>query len=132
MTLLYSAYFPPLSWFSILWQQDHIIIEAAENYQKGSFRNRCHIAGPNGMQRLSVPLEKGKHQKTPIREVRISYTEPWQRLHWRAIKTAYGNAPFFEHYETELAVFFEKKYPFLFDLNQEILYFFIKKWSDQP
>jgi hypothetical protein len=129
MTLLYSAYFPPISWFSSLWQQSIAEIEACENYQKGGFRNRCHIAGHNGMQRLSVPLEKGKHQKTPIREVRISYTESWQRLHWRTIKTAYGNAPFFEHYEDELSVFFEKKYPFLFDLNLEIIHFFIKKWA---
>jgi WbqC-like protein family len=129
MTLLYSAYFPPISWFSSLWQQSIIEIEACENYQKGGFRNRCHIAGHNGIQRLSVPLEKGKHQKTPIRDVRISYTEPWQRLHWRTIKTAYGNAPFFEHYEAGLSVFFEKKHPFLFDLNLEVIQFFTQKWA---
>ncbi len=129
MILLYSAYFPPVTWFSTLWQQNHIELEACENYQKGSYRNRCHIASPNGVQRLSVPLEKGKHQKTPIRDVRISYREPWQRLHWRAIKTAYGNAPFFEHYEAGLMPFFEKKHPFLFDLNLEIIHFFIQKWN---
>lgn len=95
-------------------------MDAAENYQKGGFRNRCVIAGPNGPQRLSIPLEKGKHQQTPIREVRISAAENWQRQHWRSIRTAYGNAPYFEHYADGLRRFFERPYPFLFDLNQEI------------
>jgi hypothetical protein len=127
MTTLHTAYFPPISWFSRLWSQAAVALEACENYQKGSVRNRCHIAGPNGEQMLSVPLVKGKHQRTPIREVRIAYDEPWQRQHWRSIRTAYGNAPFFEHYADGLAPFFERRYPFLFDLNLEVVQFFIQK-----
>lgn len=127
MTTLHTAYFPPTDWFSRLWHQSAIALEACENYQKGSVRNRCHIAAPNGVQLLSVPLVKGKHQRTPIREVRIAYDEPWQRQHWRSIRTAYGNAPFFEHYADGLAPFFERQYTFLFDLNFEVLQFLIKK-----
>jgi len=111
----------------MLWNQEIVTLEACENYQKGSTRNRCHIAGPNGEQMLSVPLVKGKHQRTPIREVRIAYDEPWQRQHWRSIRTAYGNAPFFEHYADGLAPFFERRVEFLFDLNLEVLQFFIQK-----
>ncbi len=125
--ILHTAYFPSVSWFSILWSQPTIVLEACEHYQKGSTRNRCHIAGPNGEQRLSIPLVKGKHQQTPIREVRIAYEEPWQRQHWRSIKTAYGNAPFFEHYADGLAPFFERRHTFLFDLNFEVLQFLIQK-----
>lgn len=124
---LHTAYFPSMHWFSRLWNQSSITLEACENYQKGSARNRCHIAGPNGVQMLSVPLVKGKHQRTPIREVRIAYDEPWQRQHWRSIRTAYGNAPFFEHYADGLAPFFERRYDFLFDLNLEVLQFFVQK-----
>lgn len=121
------AYLPPISWCAALWNSPDIEIEACEHYQKGSFRNRCHIAGPNGMQRLSIPLAKGKNQQMPIREVRISYDETWQRLHWRSIKTAYGSAPFFEHYAPELQRFYEKRYEFLFDYNLELLHFALKK-----
>jgi hypothetical protein len=96
-------------------------VEACEHYQKGSFRNRCHIAGPNGVQRLSIPLVKGKHNQMPIKEVRIAYDEPWQVRHWRSIRTAYGNAPYFEHYADDLAPHYEKHYTFLFDLNLELL-----------
>ena len=129
--LLPLLYFPPVAWLALLWRSEQVTLEACENYQKGSLRNRCYLAGPNGVQRLSIPLETGKHQQKPVREVRIAYDEPWQRQHWRSICTAYGNAPFFEHYADELQPFFEKRFPFLFDFNLEILYFLLRKfgWS---
>lgn len=125
--LLELPYLPPVSWMALVWQSDALWLEACENFQKGSYRNRCLIAGPNGVQRLSIPLLKGKHQQTPIREVRISYHEPWQQIHWRSIQTAYGNAPFFEFYSDELAAFYQKRYTFLFDFNLEVLQFLLKK-----
>ncbi|MCB9316408.1 MAG: WbqC family protein [Lewinellaceae bacterium] len=128
-SLLELPYWPPVSWLAIAWHSDVLWLEACEHYQKGSYRNRCHIAGPNGLQRLSIPLEKGKHQQTPIRDVRISYSEPWQKQHWRSITTAYGNAPFFEHLEGRLARFYEKPIAFLFDLNLELLEFALS-WLD--
>jgi len=131
-TLIELFYWPPVSWQSLAAISEGLLLEACENFQKGSYRNRCHIAGPNGLQRLSIPLQKGKHQQTPIREVRIAPDEPWQRAHWRSICTAYGNAPFFEHYADEVAPFFEKNYTFLFDLNLDIVQFLFKKsgWND--
>ena len=134
MTLFPLPYLPPVSWCAAAWDRDRIVIEAWENYQKGSVRNRCYIAGPNGIQRLSIPLVKGKHRQTPIREVRISRDEPWQRQHWRSISTAYGNAPFFEHYAGAVAVFYEKRYEFLFDFNLDLLTFIFQKklgWSGE-
>jgi len=125
--LLSTSFLPPVQWFSILWNHPAVVLEACEHFQKGTVRNRCRIAGPNGAQRLSVPLAKGKHQQMPIRDVRIAYDEPWQRQHWRSIRTAYGNAPFFEHYADDLVIFFERRFEFLFDLNSELLTFFLKK-----
>jgi hypothetical protein len=96
-------------------------MEAHENFSKGSYRNRCHIAGPNGIQRLSIPLLQGKHQRLPIREVRIAYQEAWQRQHWRSVTAAYGSSPYFEHYRDDVAPIFEKKYTFLFDWNLALI-----------
>lgn len=112
---------------ALAWNASVLQVEACEHFQKGSYRNRCHLAGPNGVQRLSIPLEKGKHQQTPIREVRIACNEPWRQAHWRSIRTAYGNSPFFAHYADELAAFYETRYTFLFDFNLELLYFLARK-----
>jgi hypothetical protein len=125
--VLTTAYLPPVSWFGAIGEVSSFAVEAQESYQKGGWRNRCLIAGPNGVQMLSIPLEKGKHQQTPIRDVRIAYREDWPKNHWRSIRTAYGNAPYFEHYEGELVRFFEKKEVFLFDFNLALIHFLIKK-----
>ncbi len=127
--LLPVFYCPPVAWFVQLWPAEKVLLEACENHQKGSLRNRCYLAGPNGIQRLSIPLETGKHQQKPVRDVRIAYDEPWPRQHWRSIRTAYGNAPYFEHYADALAPVFEKRFEFLFDFNLEILDFFLRKFG---
>jgi hypothetical protein len=119
--LLELQYFPPLPYFAMLAKYETVWIEQHEHYVKGSYRNRCHIAAVNGVQRLSVPLRKGKNQQQPIREVRIAYDEPWQAQLWQAIQSAYGNSPFFEHYADFYQPFFRQKFEFLFDLNYELL-----------
>ncbi len=127
MLLLETQYLPSIAWCTAIWQEKTVALDAAEHYQKGSLRNRCHLAGPNGPQRLSIPLIKGKHQQTPICEVRISYEEPWQRQHWRTIQAAYGNAPYFEHYVDDLRPFYERTWVYLFDYNLELLHLILKR-----
>lgn len=121
MLLLEIQYFPSIAWCSALWKEREVFLDASEHYQKGGLRNKCFIAGPNGVQRLSIPLIKGKHQQTPIRDVKISYEEPWQRQHWRSIQAAYGNAPYFEHYSADIQRLYQREWEYLFDLNQEII-----------
>ena len=65
-------------------QAETIVLEAHENYQKGSYRNRCHILGANGLQRLSLPLAKGKNNQLNIREVQLSHEQDWPRQHWQS------------------------------------------------
>ena len=120
-SLLPTAYLPPFSYFAQIAQSKEIQIEAHEHYQKGSYRNRCHIATSQGLTRLSIPLKKGKNQQLPIKEVQIAYEENWQKLHWNTIRTAYGNAPFFEHYAPHIEPFYTRKFDYLFDWNSEIL-----------
>ena len=100
---------------------DQVIIEQHENYQKRSYRNRCHVIGSHGVERLSIPLQSGKHEQQPITEVRISYDRPWFASHWNTIKSAYGRAPYFEHYGDELKEILYGRYEFLFEMNTAIL-----------
>ena len=42
-------------------------------------------------------------------------------MHFKSLQTAYLSSPFYEFYIDAFRPFFEKKYPFLFDLNIKII-----------
>lgn len=119
--IIESQYFPCTNYINALFHSTHVKIDTWETYRKMSFRNRCVVAGSNGLIHLSVPLEKGRSQKQPTRDVRISYTTDWQLQHWRTIESCYSRAPFFEFYRDWLAALYTRKPVFLVDLNMEIL-----------
>ena len=119
--LIEIQYFPPIQFFSKCLIYSSIVLDQHENYRKGTYRNRTQIAGANGKLRLTVPLVKGKNQRQNIKEVKISYVEPWQHQHWMAIQSAYGNAPYFDYYADYIEPFFRQPYEFLFQLNTAIL-----------
>lgn len=108
--LIESQYFPPISTFSLLKEAESICIDIHSYFMKGSYRNRCMITGPNDPVRLSVPLVKGKHQKTPLGEVQISFVEDWKKDHWQSIKSSYGRSPYYSFYDEELqSLFFQNE-----------------------
>lgn len=115
--LIESQYFPSISYYKTLINHSILQIERYEHYQKLSYRNRCYIAGPNGTILLSVPLTKGKNQRTIMKDVRISNEEKWQALHWKTLVSAYRRSPWFEFYEEDLQGLFEQPHQFLLDWN---------------
>lgn len=102
-------------------QAETIVLEAHENYQKGSYRNRCHILGANGLQRLSLPLAKGKNNQLNIRDVQLSHEQDWPRQHWQSIRSAYGNAPFFFYYADQMEESIRQESSSLWDYNMGLL-----------
>lgn len=118
--LFNTAYFPPVPYFSALLQAGKVFIEQYENFGKQSYRNRCEIMTANGVISLPVPVAKA-NSKTLIKDLRIVYATPWQKLHFKGIESAYKNSPYYEYYIDEIQPFFEKKETFLLDLNMSIL-----------
>lgn len=118
---LSSAYLPPVQYFCKLYAFESIVIETAENYLKQTYRNRCTIATANGTQILSVPIEKPKTEKCLTKEIRISNHGEWRHLHWHALLSAYGMSPFFEYYQDDFAPFYEQRFNFLFDFNEQLM-----------
>ena len=115
-------YLPSIEYFSkILKHQDNLLIENAENFRKQSYRNRAIIHSPNGALNLIVPVIKGAKNHTLVKDVRISYDFRWQKLHWMSLQTSYRSSAYFEYYEDDLAIFYDKKWDFLFDYNEDIL-----------
>ncbi|TAK44843.1 MAG: hypothetical protein EPO28_04380 [Saprospiraceae bacterium] len=119
--LLELQYLPPVQYFTKLAHYHEVWLDRQEHFAKGSYRNRCHIAAVNGVQRLSIPLRKGKNEQQPITETALAYDEPWPSKHWQSICSAYGNSPFFEHYSPGLILLFKKKYDLLWDWNFDLL-----------
>jgi hypothetical protein len=117
---LTSAYFPPVSVFQEIRAADTIYFEAWENYVRQSWRNRCRILSANGILDLTIPVLKGHSPGQPIRSIRIDYHENWQKLHFRAIESAYRHSPFYEYIMDDLSRFWLDRYEFLFDYNFEI------------
>ncbi len=97
--------------------QKTTVLEANENYQKGSYRNKCRIGTAQGPLTLSIPLRRGKHQSLGIQNVLISNEEDWQKQHWRSIETAYSNAPYFEHYAYLFESVYARSFDRLWDFN---------------
>src|SRR4051812_40110753 len=118
--ILSTAYLPPVEYFQKIVSVPNISIEKHEHFVKQTYRNRCHILGANGLQILSIPLTN-THEKTPISKKEIAYAQDWQKLHWRSIRSAYANSPYFIYYEDDLRTFYETRFEFLFDYNTELL-----------
>ena len=105
-----------------------IYIEACENYQKQSYRNRCRFYGAEGVQTLSFPIvHKGGTHKLPITEIEVDYSTPWLQQHQRAIVSAYRTSAYFEYYMDELFAIMDSRPEKLFDLNMKLIRFFIEK-----
>ena len=117
---LSSAYLAPVEYYSKLKAYDKIYIEQHDHYVKQTCRNRCNIAGPEGVLSLSVPIIRPDTPKCAMKDIRISDHGNWRHLHWNAIESAYNNTPFFEYYKDDLRPFYENKYTFLADFNEEL------------
>ena len=118
--LIELHYLPNLAFFSAVSQAETLVLEACENYQKQSFRNRCYLLGANKTQCLTVPVRHLARQQ-PIREVQIDYSQRWQQVHLRAMASAYGKAPFFEEFFPAFEHAFDAKPDFLFAFNLQLL-----------
>lgn len=128
--LLSSTYFGPVQWYQKLYRYDKVQVEACDNFIKQTYRNRCVIAAANGLQALTVPVERtaddnmdangAQPGKCLMKDIRISDHGNWRHLHWNALMSDYGESPFFEFYADDIRPFFERKWTFLYDFNAEI------------
>lgn len=116
-----SQYLPPISVLYMVKPYAELVIPEDEPFRKSTWRNRCKIAGANGTVLLTIPVEGGRRTKKKMKDVRIDYSQPWQRIHWTAILSAYGKSAYFIYYADQLKQCYLKKPVFLIDLNDDLL-----------
>ncbi len=123
--LLSSTYFGPVQWYQKLNRYDEILLEQHDSFIKQTYRNRCVIATPNGALSLTVPAKATEGDdvgRTPGIDgpAYVSDHGNWRHVHWNALKSAYGESPFFEYYADDIKPFFETKRGSLYGFNIEI------------
>ena len=128
MTLLTELqYFAPVVLYKRSIKERYIELEQYERWQKMSFRNRCTIAGANGLIDLSIPITGGRDTRNLIRDIRIDNMLKWQKIHWRGITSAYNRSPWFEFYAEELSRFYEARYTYLWDWNLDLMHWVLQQ-----
>ena len=120
MCVLPTAYLGPQSYYRALLQTDEAEIEAWESFPKRTYRNRCRIAGVNGVQTLTIPVEKCD-SKQWTKDVKIVYRQPWQQQHWMALRSAYEHTPYFEYLEDRFRPYYEREVKYLLDWNMMLM-----------
>ena len=129
--LIELHYLPSLEYFCCLLPYKQIRLEGCEHFIKQTYRSRCYIQGANNVQMLNIPVVRGR-SKTLIRDLQTDNRQPWMKLHWRSLKSAYGNAPFFEFYEPRLHKHFSRQEKFLVDFTLPLLTLCLEWLNIQP
>lgn len=114
-----THYFPGIRYMADLLHVENPVLDLGENFQKQTYRNRCNILSPNGLQKLIVPIKHSGNRA--MKDLKISYAHDWQKEHLRSLEAAYRRSPYFEYYEDDISSIFEQKFEQLTDLNLFIL-----------
>ena len=115
-----SHYLAPIAYYFHLINGTTATIDIYENYVKQTYRNRCCILSPNGVQSLTIPLVKARKRKR-INDIFIAYDDNWRKIHWKSLESAYRSSPYFEYYEDEFYPFYhENQYTKLIDFNEAL------------
>jgi|TARA_B100000768_G_C11284657_1_gene381445 hypothetical protein len=96
------APFPPLHWWYLATggHGGSFAFETDGHFAKQTLRNRMVISGPQGKVVLSFPLQAKEVNSDERDRVLSPHFAPTHSF--RTLKSAYGGAPFFEHFEEDL------------------------------
>ena len=75
---------------------------------------------------MPVVHENGTYA-LPIRKLRIDWSRPWLQRMERAIISAYESSAWFEYYHDELFSIMDSRHEYLFDLDLDLIRFFLAK-----
>ena len=120
MTVLPCCYLAPVSHYSAYYRAEELQLEDCDHFTKQTLRNRCLIDSPSGALALTIPVVSTEG-KSLMRDVRTSDHGNWRHQHWVALESSYRQSPFFEYYADDFAPFYEKKWEFLADFNEELM-----------
>lgn len=132
--LVHPTYFPNVALLGLILRcGDRLVLEACDNYQKQTLRNRCQISTDQGVLNLNIPIRHLGQQlgRQKYREVRMEEDSGWRNLHWKSLQNAFRSSPYFEFYEDEIRAVYDSEpgNDRLFDFNLRTLDFLCSCWD---
>jgi hypothetical protein len=126
-------YFGNICFIELLYKEKQVCFDSHAPFTKMSFKNKMVILSAQGPLALTIPIVGGRDQKTAINNIHIAYDAPWQAQHFKALKTCYKRAPYFEYYEADLEKLYSTKTELLIDFLEACHQFLQKavkgKWE---
>jgi hypothetical protein len=126
-------YFGNICFIELLYKEKQVCFDSHAPFTKMSFKNKMVILSAQGPLALTIPIVGGRDQKTSIQDIRIAYDAPWQAQHFKALKTCYKRAPYFEYYEADLEKLYSTRTDFLVEFLKSCHQFLQKaikgKWE---
>ncbi len=124
--LIQLHYAAPVDQLAILAMDIPVFIESQENYQKQSYRNRCHILTSQGILPLVIPVVHQQGLPISIQEAKIDNKIPWAIQHWRSLISGYNKSPYFAYYKHYFEGLYLNSPETLLDFNMQLLEIFCK------
>jgi hypothetical protein len=124
--LIQLQYAAPVDQLTILSMGIPVFIESQENYQKQSYRNRCHILTSQGILPLVIPVVHQQGLPISIQEAQIDNKRPWAIQHWRSLISGYNKSPYFAFFKHYFEGMYLNPPELLFDFNMQLLAIFCK------
>ncbi len=108
------VYFPNIYYMSEIIKYDQLTWNLNSFYKKRTYRNRTFLYGPNGIIKLSIPVNKiGKTENEKF----MCNDQNWRLRHWKTILNCYSSSPFFDFYYSDIKKIFFTDYILLSHFN---------------
>jgi len=119
------TYLPWLGYFHLMKKADAYVFLDNVQFEKSSWQCRNRIKSMNNWIWLTIPTHS--NLDSLIKDVKIANIfendrpEPWQRKHWKTLKTFYAKAPYFDDYSQFFKSIYKKRWTSLADFNIHII-----------
>ncbi len=119
--ILPLSFLPSIDHYCHIVSGSKILFEVHETFPKQTCRNRAVIYTANGTLRLTIPVIKPSGNSSKTHEILIDNRTQWNRIHWKAITSAYNKSPFFLYYKDQLEQIFCNPGDVLIEFNMKLI-----------
>jgi hypothetical protein len=118
VVVLQSNYIPWKGYFDLINHADVFCFYDEVQYTKNDWRNRNKIYTKNGVQWISIPIQKDA-VKLKISEVLLP--DNWQKEHSKILQFSYGKSPYFSQLKELMDDLYVTPFTYLSEFNQSAI-----------